>query len=183
MDREKFGKIYTGDYSQKGYDAGIDDRKANHPKNKLKILKILHPVNYLWRFDNAFESFSQNYDTGYADAQKVTHGIFNDTRLTGKTTMATDNYENHIRALENFRNSLLMLKHYTIIARDNYAKQIMAMETAGFVKNITQPLMDKYLLFSHKIDAINQLLDAHDHQLLTQKEALEQLIQIARMNP
>jgi hypothetical protein len=144
---------------------------------------VLHPVNYVWRFDNAFESFSQNYDAGYLDAQRVAHEVFNDTRPTGRISMATDNYENHLRALDDFRNSLMALKHYTITARDNYAKQLMAMESAGFVQNITQPLLNKYTLFSHKIDTINQLIDAHDNKLVIQKEALKQLAQIARMNP
>ena len=97
--------------------------------------------------------------------------------------MAVDNYENHLRALDDFRNSLRALKQYTLTARDNHAKQLMAMESAGFVQNITQPLLNKYTLFSHKFDAINQLIDAHDNKLIIQKEALEQLAQIARMNP
>jgi len=182
MNKEKLEKFYTGDYSKEGYDAGMSDRKFGQPKNKLKVLKILHPVNYVWRFDNAFGSFSQNYDAGYLDAQRVAHEVFNDTHSTGRGTMATDNYENHIYALEDFRNNLKSLKQYTIIARDNYAKQLLAMENAKFMENYTRQLMNKYELFSYKVDAINQLIDEHDRKLTIQKEALEQLAQMARMN-
>lgn len=182
MDKGTFGKVYTGDYSKEGYDAGTGDRKSGKPKNKLKILKVLHPINYVWRFDNAFESFSQNYDAGYLDAQRVAHEVFNDTRPTGRISMATDNYENHLRALEYFRNNLRSLKQYTIIARDNYAKQLLAMEGAGFVENITRPLQNKYQLFSNKLEQLNTLIDEHDRKIVIQKEALEQLAQIARMN-
>lgn len=179
----KLEKIYTGDYSKEGYDAGMSDRQSGRPKNKLKIIKVLHPVNYVWRFDNAFGSFSQHYDAGYLDAQRVAHEVFNDTRATGRGTMAVDNYENHLRVLEDFRNNLLALKRYTINIRDKYAQQLLAMENAGFVQNITQPLQNKYQLFSNKIDQLDALIDEHNRKINLQKEALEQLAQIARMNP
>ncbi len=183
MDKGTFGKVYTGDYSKEGYDAGMGDRKAHQPKNKLKILKVLHPVNYLWQFNHAFESFSQNYDAGYLDAQRVTHQVFNDTRSIGGMSMAVDNYENHIRALEDFRSHLMALKRYLISSKDAYAKQLLAMESAGFMENVTHPLQQRYQIFSDKLDQLNNLIAAHDQKLALQKEALEQLAQIARMNP
>lgn len=178
-----FSKIYTGDYSKEGYDAGMGDRKSGKPKNKLKVLKTLHPVNYFWQFDNAFESFSQNYDAGYLDAQRVDNEVFNDTRSTGKGTMTTDSYERHIGVLENFRNNLIALKRHTTDIKERYSQQLMAMENAGFVQNITQPLQNKYLLFSQKIEQLDALIDEHNRKINIQKEALEQLAQMARMKP
>ncbi|CAM5196335.1 hypothetical protein [Alishewanella longhuensis] len=183
MKKREFSKIYTGDYSKEGYDAGMIDRKSGHPKNKLKVLKTLHPVNYVWQFDNAFVSFSQNYDAGYLDAQRVDNEVFNDTRSTGKGTMTIDSYERHIGALEDFRRNLLALKRHTTNIKEQYAKQLLAMENAGFVQNITQPLQNKYQLFSNKLDQIDVLIDEHNRKITTQKEALEQLAQMARNNP
>ena len=97
--------------------------------------------------------------------------------------MAVDNYENHLRALEDFRNNLLALKRYMINIKDKYAQQLLAMENAGFVQNITRPLQNKYQLFSNKIDQLDALIDEHNRKIAIQKEALEQLAQMARMNP
>ena len=37
-------KLYSGDYSKDG---------------------AVHPLNYVWAFNNAYESFMKNYDKGY----------------------------------------------------------------------------------------------------------------------
>lgn len=96
--------------------------------------------------------------------------------------MSVDSYENHLRALESFRTNLSALKRYTSTIKEQYARQLLAMENAGFVQNITQPLQNKYQLFSTKLDQLDALIDEHNCKINIQKEALEQLTLMARMN-
>jgi hypothetical protein len=97
--------------------------------------------------------------------------------------VSADNYENHLHALEDFRTNLIALKYYIITPKEQYARQLLAMENEGFMGNITRPLQNKYQLFSNKLEQLNALIDEHDRKIATQKEVLEQLAQIARMNP
>jgi len=64
-------KIYSGDYSKDGYDSGIDDAKHHKPKNKFKFFKAVSPINYVWAFDNAYQSFMGNYDKAYGEDDEM----------------------------------------------------------------------------------------------------------------
>lgn len=175
-------KVYSGDYSKEGYDQGIDDRKEKKPKNKFKFFKAVHPINFVWAFNNAYDSFSKNYDKGYLDGQRVEHQIYNTNSTNKGANMQQDNYENHIRMLENFKQNLSALKRHIVVIRDKYKKQIDVMESAGFVENIITPLRNKYQIFSSKIDEIDRQLEQHNQKIEIQKEALNTLRAIARSN-
>ena len=99
-------KIYSGDYSKEGYDQGIEDRKENKPKNKFKFFKAVNPINYVWAFNNAFDSFNKNYDKGYLDGQRVEHNIYSSSNQTKGASVQKDSYENHIRMLKDFKQNL-----------------------------------------------------------------------------
>ena len=58
--------------------------------------------------------------------------------------MQSDNYENHIRILNDFNQNLLALKRHIEIIKDKYKRQIDVMENVGFVNNIIDPLRNKY---------------------------------------
>jgi len=96
--------------------------------------------------------------------------------------MQKDNYENHIRMLKDFKQNLQALKQHIKVIREKYKKQIDAMENAGFVENIINPLRNKYQTFSLKIDEIDRQLAQHDQKIKMQIEALNSLRAIARMN-
>ena len=174
-------KIYSGDYSKEGYNQGIDDRKENRPKNKFKFFKAVNPINYVWAFNNAFDSFNKNYDKGYLDGQRVEHKIY-DTKQVKGANMQKDNYENHIRMLKDFKQNLLALKRHIQMIREKYKKQIDAMESAGFVEDIISPLRNKHQVFSSKVDEVDRQLAQHDQKIEMQTEALNALRAIARMN-
>lgn len=181
---EKISKVYFGDYSSDGYNIGVDDGKLNIPKNKFKFFKVAHPINYIWNFNNAYDSFARNYDDGYLDGQRVRNEIYrtNSTIHYAQGVNMQDSYENHIRMLEMFESNLVRLKEYSNSSKEQYAKQLIAMEGAGFVQNITNPLQLKYQEFSRKIGNLHSMIDEHKRKINIQKEALQQLSQIARSN-
>jgi len=94
MDKEKLFKIYTGDYSSDGYSNGVVAGKASTPKNKYTFFKVASPINYLWKFHNAFESFSKNYDSGYLDGQRVKHEIYQQQNQKQGETMSMESMGN-----------------------------------------------------------------------------------------
>ena len=175
-------KIYSGDYSQEGYDQGINDSKGNKPKNKFKFFKVVHPINYIWAFNNAFDSFNKNYDKGYLDGQRVEHNIYSSSNQNRGVEMQKDSYENHILMLETFKQNLQELKRHLELLREQYKKQIDVMENAGFVQNIIEPLRNKYQIFSAKIDEIDRQLAQHDQKIEIQIEAFNSLRATARIN-
>lgn len=179
---KKLLKIYTGDYSHEGYTYAQEDSLNKKVQNKFRFFKALHPINYIWKFNNSFDSFMKHYDDGYLSTQNSAHQTYTTRQHTLEqgTHMGTDNYENHIRMLESFKHNLHALKQQTITTKEHYAKQLLSMESAGFVENITHPLQQKYQLFASKIDALNSLIDEHNRKIEVQKESLQQLSQIAR---
>ena len=180
MDKKSLYKIYSGDYAKEGYNQGIKDGKTSQPKNKLKILKILSPINYVWNLNQALDSFSENYNTGYLDGQRVKHEVYG-TPQYKETAMSEDHYQHHIQLLEVFTHQLITLKDYlenTI--KPQYGKQIASMSAAGFVQDYIHPLQNKYQHFTSKIEQLNSTIEQHQQEIQRQKAALEQLKAMAR---
>jgi len=200
-----FFKIYTGDYSQDGYDDGINDSKSKEPKNGFGVLKAVHPANYIWNFNNAYDSYSINYKTGYKDGQRVNHDIYNSkppgggpdagsppiqqkrptpsnglNQQTGASMLDNDRYENHLRMLNEVRQNLVSLKRYMSERRDEYKQQINSAGSAGFEQDYIEPLNEKYHSFSQKLDNMTSLLERHDNYIEKQEANIQRLIAMAQ---
>lgn len=172
-------KIYSGDYSKDGYDNGIDDAKKRKPKNKFKFFKAVNPINYVWAFDNAYQSFMSNYDKGYLDGQRVNHQVYSRNNTKG-ATVNNKSYENHLKMISQLKQTLTALQHKIESLKDNYKKQIDTMESATFMDNYITPLRGKYSEFSQIIDTLQNMIDEHKAQIALHEEALEHLIIDAR---
>jgi hypothetical protein len=95
MSNTTWSKIYFGDYSKDGYEQGVNDYKGEGVKHKFRFFKALHPINYLWNFDNSLQSFRKNYNTGFEDTQKTTHQIYTtQNTLKGETMGLESPYNN-----------------------------------------------------------------------------------------
>ena len=94
--------------------------------------------------------------------QDDVHAVLN-TNYGG--SMQKDNIENHIRMLEEFRAELVKLKPKFIELRDDYKKQISAMENAGFFENIITPLRNKHQTFSSKVNEIDRVIIHHQQEI------------------
>ncbi len=181
MNFQSFKKLYLGDYSKDGYDSGINDAKNKRVKNKFKFFKVAHPINYIWNFNNSYDSFMKNYNEGYLDGQRVNHNIYSSNQQKG-VNMGFDNdsYENHLRMLGEARVNLKNLKRYMQERRDEYKAQINKAKSAGFVTNYVDQLKTKYNKLEQEIDVVLSMLDRHDSYLDKQENNIRRLIEIAR---
>ncbi len=175
MNKDKFFKIYTGDYSKDGYDSGINDSKNEKPKSGFKVLKAVHPVNYAWKFKNSYDSYSKNYKKGYLDGLRVNHDIYSSNQAKG-VNMSNDSFSNHLRMISEVRHNLISLKRYITEKRDEYKRQIDVASNAGFANEIVEQLNEKYNLFSQKIDNLTSLLERHDANIQEQEDDIQGMI-------
>lgn len=204
MDKSKFFKIYTGNYSKDGYDDGIADAKNKKPKSGFGVLRAVYPTNYIWKFNNSYDSYNENYKIGYTDGQRVNNDIYNSkpprgpdagnlpsqskktspsnkpNQQTGASMLDNDRYENHLRMLNEVRQNLVALKRYISERRDEYKQQINVASGAGFMQNIVDQLNEKYQQFSQKVDNITALLERHDSYIEKQEANIQRLIAFAQ---
>jgi len=171
-----FKKIYFGDYSKEGYDDGFKEGQHSRSKNKFRFFKAIHPINYIWNFNNAYNSYMKNYDKGYLDSQRVEHNVYYQNKTKG---VDMTSYEAQLQMLENFDDNLKALREKITELRDKYKHQIDVMESAGFFSNYIDPLRAKYADFSQKIDDIDNLIQHHKQKIGLQKETLIDLINSA----
>ena len=174
-----FFKIYSGDYSKDGYNGGIEDGKSKRVTNRFRFFKAIHPINYIWNFNNSYDSFMQNYKEGYLDGQKVVNEVYTTNRPKGDL-MEKDSYEYHLKLIEDFESKLDKLKPYLDDISKQYQRQINAMAGAGFFSNHIIPLQNRYLTFQSKIDSLQSLIDRHKQQLSLHQEKLNNLINSPR---
>ena len=178
---KSFFKIYTGDYSKDGYDSGINDAKSFKPKNGFAVFKAVHPLNYVWKFDNSYSSYNENYKKGYLDGQRVKHNIYSSNQQKGSSmSLENDSLANHLRMVGEVRHNLVALKSYIVERRDEYKKQIDVAQNAGFVSEIVEQLNIKYNVFSQKVDNITALLERHDNTIGKQEESIQRMIRAAQ---
>ncbi len=171
-------KVYSGDYSKDGYNQGITDSKEKSPKNKFKFFQAVNPINYVWNFSNAYESFMQNYDKGYLDGQRVENEVY--TKSTQGATMANENYAYHLQLLQELERSLSSIQSYVTTIEAKYLKQINAMEGAGFFDDYIQPLQQRYAVYQHKMQHLQNTIDQHKAKIALHKEAISNLQNDAR---
>ena len=181
MAKQGLFKIYTADYSEEGYAQGLQDAKQHQPNSKFQVLKIISPLNYLWRFEHAYDSFTEYYNHGYLDGQRVNNTIYQPSTPTQGSTMAVvDNYDNHLRMLEEAKTVLASLKRYLFEIEAKYKRQIEAAEGAGFVQNYTDPLKEKQQRFAAKVEHLTAMIEQHTSRIDQQEQVIHSLKSLAQ---
>ena len=80
-----------------------------------------------------------NYDKGYIDGQRVNHQVYNTTNTQG-ATVNNRSYESHLQMVTQLKQTLTALHNKIENLKENYKKQIDAMESASFMDNYITPL-------------------------------------------
>ncbi|MBS9783388.1 MAG: hypothetical protein KGV46_02420 [Pasteurella sp.] len=167
-------KIYTGDYSQEGYNDGINDSKQGKPKSHFGTLKR-NPVNWLWQADNATDSYSNSYNTGYIDGQRVKHHIY--SSQSGGTMSSL---EQQLNLLEQVKGAIRHNKNLLDSARDLYGNQVNAMQGAGFLDNYTDELAERNERLSKKTDDVIDELERQLKLMEDFQESIQRMIEDAK---
>ncbi len=180
MNKNTFFKLYSGDYSQEGYEFGMKASKNRHAKNMFTFVKAVNPINYAWKFNDAFDSFTKNYDIGYLDGQRFNHQVYRETQITGNTMASADNYINHLRMLDEVKLGLGSLRRYLREIEQKYKQQIDSAEAAGFMQDYTDKLKQKHQRFLVKIETVTVMIEKHDAQIEQHKEFIQRLKEMAQ---
>jgi len=143
-----FSKVYLGDYSNEGYGDGVSDGKEHRPKNRFKFFKVANPVNYVWNFDNAWESYQRHYDKGYIDGERVRHDVFGNTTYKTKggnmSQFDIKYYEDAIAFLRESKRVLENIKAEIDMRMKDYNDHIDYAQSQNWMMNFIDKLRDKY---------------------------------------
>lgn len=175
MKKHSFYKTFNGEYSQEGYEEGLEDAKSAKPKNKYKFFKAVNPINLLWNTNNAYNSFAQNYEKGYLDGQRVKNDIYNNKLIPQGANMDDTSYDYFIKILDELEESMSLLKKPLLNMDDKYEQQINLAHNAGFVDNYIEPLKIKREKFRVKIEELVAEMEKHKESIEEQKELIEEL--------
>ena len=169
-----FKKIYTADYSKEGYDDGIKAGKEGSPKEHSGALK-LHPANFVWRYNGAHDSYCQSYNKGYLDGQRVDHNIYSSSTGGGMTEL-----ERQYQHLEEVKKMVYQHRRELEDACAKYAKQVFAMEQAGFVDDYTEPLKEKLAHLEQKKEEMIEELNRQMQIVEQFQQSLHNMIMEAK---
>jgi len=175
MNFQTFKKLYLGDYTNEGYDYGLQDGETHRPKNRFRFFKAVHPVNLIWNFNNSWESFQRTYDKGYIDGERVRHHIYdnqNQSKGGSVSSIATNSAQHRIKLIDDFENEIKKIKPKLEKFVQDYERQIRHLANKGFEDEYIQTLQEKHKQFESKL---KDALDSLEKSLRTAKEQKEYL--------
>lgn len=167
-------KIYTGDYTADGYDKGIADGKDGKPKSHFGSLKR-NPINYFWQADNATDSYSSGYNTGYTDGRRVAHDIYSSQSGGAMSSLAQQ-----LGFLEQAKGAIKHNKNILDGARDQYGNQVNAMQSADFLDEYTDELTERKDRLSRKTDDVIDELDRQLRMIEDFQDSIQRMINDAK---
>jgi len=177
---EVFFKVYTGDYSEEGYNKGFADRGNGRPQQGWGVFKI-NPLNFFWKFGESADSFNRHYRHGYLDRQRVENEVYKEStssavssladkvensgvKLEGKSMgVGQDSYQNQLRLIRHARNELQTFRRHLRQLVENYQQQIRAAESSGYMQNMIEPLRSRCSKFDQKVYELDRLISQHDN--------------------
>lgn len=199
-------KIYTGDYSKEGYSRGFIDRKRGKPKQGWGVFKEIHPVNFVWKFNESVQSYNSSYKAGYLDRQRVENEVYRDqpppsakptgfshekspVNVTSNTlskqqsslganqmSIGQDSYQNQLRLIRHARNNLQTFRRQLYDLSQRYQQQIRAAESAGYMQDMIEPLRKRYSQFAVKIDQLDNMISKHDNLIKDHEDKIVRLM-------
>ncbi len=183
-------KLYTGDYSKEGYEDGMSSAENDKPKSKLSIFRAVNPTNYVWQYDNAFESYTRSFDKGYDDGLRKKNEVHypnSDTGGTGNAKLGGNlmaggySYDHQVNLLEEFQRHLRTLKTYLQQSNEAYEQQINKAAELGFYDDYVDGLKKRQAAFSQNVNQVIELIDRqYDKSETDHKDEIVRLRQEAQ---
>jgi hypothetical protein len=185
--KDKIYKIWSGDYSNEGFEYGLKDGKEGKPKNKLKFFSASNPINWFWAFNNAFNSFSKYYEIGYTEGEKVRHQVYSgigEKNLKGGKIMsyAVKDYDDAISNLRNLKAKLLSAQGELSRVKEIYNNSLQEAQEKGWMETYIKTMLKKQEVFNEKvnimiktIELIKNKIDQDIKQLYSLKQAAQEV--------
>lgn len=164
----------TGDYTPNGYKDGIKDGKKGKPKSHFGTFKR-SLINYVWQSDNAIDSYSSGYNTGYTDGLRVKYDIY--SSQTGGTMSSL---AQQLGFLEQAKGAIKHNKNILDGARDQYGNQVNAMHNADFLKEYADELAERKDRLSRKTDDVIDELDRQLKMMEDFQDSIQRMINDAK---
>ena len=146
--KSKLYKIWSGDYSNEGFEYGLKDGKEGKPKNKLRFFKASNPINWFWAFNRAFDSFSRYYDAGYVEGEKVRHQVYSGigeegVKGGGEKMSYVKDYDDAITNLRMLKNNLISIQGELERLKKVYNDRILEAQTKGWMGSYINTMLKK----------------------------------------
>lgn len=131
-------RVFTGDYTQVGYQIGAKQAQAGQPKTFFALFSKINMINHAgWQSKHAYQTMRTGINQGYDDkllAQNIAQTL-NHNPL-GVHTMVR-NYDNILNGLRTAKNNAQMNIEHLITYMKQYDDKIEEMKSAGFLTNYT----------------------------------------------
>lgn len=164
----------TGDYTPNGYKDGIKDGKKGKPKSHFGTFKR-SLINYVWQSDNAIDSYSSGYNTGYTDGLRVKYDIY-----SSQTGGIMNSLAQQLGFLEQAKGAIKHNKNILDGARDQYGNQVNAMHNADFLKEYADELAERKDRLSRKTDDVIDELDRQLKMMEDFQDSIQRMINDAK---
>jgi len=184
---DKFIKIWSGDYTAEGIDYGVKDRQEGKRKlGGIKFFKASNPINWIWNYNRAYDSFVKGYNEGYVAGGLALNGIYDGSLKDSKIKQEVKNMANGVRSYEDAISVLRSMKHYmksTLgelgVIKDKYDTLINEADKNGWMQNYINELRKRYTRFEDQIEGLKKLIEVFNSQIAEDIDMLEILKQAA----
>ncbi len=135
--KDKLWQIYTGDYSQVGYDIGAKQAQDGKPRTFFSLVSKINMINHAgWQNKHAYQTMRMGINKGYDDKLLAQNMVQTFNRNLQGATM-TRNYDDILNGLRTAKNNVEMnIEHLTTYMKQ-YKGKVKDMEDAGFLTNYT----------------------------------------------
>lgn len=176
-------RVFTGDYTQVGYQIGAKQAQAGQPKTFFALFSKINMINHAgWQSKHAYQTMKTGINQGYDDkllAQNIAQTL--NLNQQGTNSMTKRNYDDILTGIDTAKSNVeLNIQHLTQYM-NNYEQKIENMEQAQFLTNYTNQIKGENGLRA-LVDDLKALLEDFLNELDSIKKDIEEDKETANSN-
>lgn len=156
-------QILSGDYTDIGFERGVDQAKAGDPKSVK--LSDFNPVNFGWRWDDAIETYSSGQASGFDAQLKKNAGIYagpsGSNTDHGSSGVSQLSFEEQLMLIGLLVENLSDLEGFLGTIRDGYGQNINASESMGLGTEYISGLREREARLNATMDEVQNIIRRH----------------------
>lgn len=166
MNKKSIRRILSGDYTDIGFKRGLDEAVAGEPKDHSHRMDI-NPLNWLYRYENAEETYSTGLNDGYNAGLKKMHDVYggnveqNCKNPLGGTMMQAFSLQDQMNMINSLVENLQTLKGFFGTIRDGYNQNIESSARMGLGQDYLEGLRERESRLNQTMDEIEILINQH----------------------